>query len=158
MEKVSGQSAVAWSQMFECDWPNGMALKIVGAPMANGDYVTSFTDVSELKSTARALAQANDLLEQRVAARTSELTAVNEALAIAKASAEKVTKSQARFVAAASHDLLQPLHAARLFLGTASEDLTDREEARELVAKADLSIDAADRLLRALLNLSRLEG
>ncbi|MEI9963430.1 MAG: PAS-domain containing protein [Caulobacteraceae bacterium] len=145
------------AQMRERDWPNGLTLKIVGAPIANGDYVISFTDVSELKSAARALAQANDQLEQRVAARTSELTAANAELAEAKAQAERMTNSQARFVAAASHDLLQPLHAARLFLGAANEDLAAWPEIRDLLAKADLSIDAADRMLRALLNLSRLE-
>ncbi len=90
--------------------------------------------------------------------RTSELTQANAALAEAKGQAERVTNAQERFVAAASHDLLQPLHAARLFLGAANQDADTGEETRGLVAKADISIESADRLLRALLNLSRLEA
>ena len=143
-------------QMFERDWANGLTLRVTGVPLATGEYVTSFTDVSELRNAARELAQSNELLEQRVSLRTSELTAANAALAEAKGQAERVTNAQARFVAAASHDLLQPLHAARLFLGAASQDDAS-DETRGLVAKADISIESADRLLRALLNLSRLE-
>jgi len=144
-------------QMFERDWANGLTLRVTGVPLATGEYVTSFTDVSELRHAARELAQSNELLEQRVSLRTSELTEANAALAEAKGQAERVTNAQARFVAAASHDLLQPLHAARLFLGAASQDDDSSDETRDLVAKADISIESADRLLRALLNLSRLE-
>ncbi len=144
-------------QMFERDWANGLTLRVTGVPLNTGEYVTSFTDVTELRAAARELAQANELLEQRVLARTRQLTDANAALAAAKGQAERVTNAQARFVAAASHDLLQPLHAARLFLGAASQDFSGGEETRGLVAKADISIESADRLLRALLNLSRLE-
>jgi len=144
-------------QNFERDWTPNLTLKVVGQPLSTGEYVTSFTDVTELRATARALREANEELEDRVRARTGELTAANEALAAANALAEKATNSQARFVAAASHDLLQPLNAARLFIGAVAEDSAARSPGRELLRKADLSIDAADRLLRALLNLSRLE-
>jgi Na+/proline symporter/nitrogen-specific signal transduction histidine kinase len=145
-------------QTFERDWANGLTLRVTGVPIGSGEYVTSFTDVTELRATARELAQSNELLEQRVSLRTLELTQANAALAEAKGQAERVTNAQARFVAAASHDLLQPLHAARLFLGAAGQDLSTGNETRDLVCKADISIEAADRLLRALLNLSRLEG
>lgn len=145
-------------QMFERDWANGLTLRVTGVPLSTGEYVTSFTDVTELRAAARALAQSNELLEQRVLARTHQLTEANAALADAKGQAERVTNAQARFVAAASHDLLQPLHAARLFLGAANQDFSGGEETRDLVVKADISIESADRLLRALLNLSRLEG
>jgi Na+/proline symporter/signal transduction histidine kinase/CheY-like chemotaxis protein len=144
-------------QMFERDWENGLTLKVSGAPLSSGEYVTSFTDVTELRNAARALAQSNERLEQRVQERTSELTEAVDELALAKGQAERATRSQARFVAAASHDLLQPLHAARLFLGAAAEDLPPDAQVRDLVAKADVSIEAADKLLKALLNLSRLE-
>lgn len=144
-------------QNFERDFSNGLTLRVVGGPLSGGEYVTSFTDVTELRGSARALALANESLEQRVASRTAELTAANAELTAAKGLAERATNSQARFVAAASHDLLQPLHAARLFLGAAAEDLPGKQATRDLVVKADVSIEAADRLLRALLNLSRLE-
>jgi nitrogen-specific signal transduction histidine kinase/CheY-like chemotaxis protein len=99
------------------------------------------------------------LLEISVAQRTAELTQANTELVTAKSVAERATNSQARFLAAASHDLLQPLQAARLFIGALQDDLPHAEPRhRELMRNADVSIDSANRLLRALLNLSRLEA
>jgi signal transduction histidine kinase/Na+/proline symporter/CheY-like chemotaxis protein len=140
--------------------PDGSVLKIIGSPMPGGRYVTSFTDVTELRQSARALEQANEKLEERVAARTHELTDANAALKDAKARAERVSNSQAKFLAAVSHDLLQPLNAARLFMGALREEGAKiaSHSAVELATNADLAVDTANRLLRALLNLSRLEA
>ena len=137
---------------------DGTVLKVLGSPMPDGRYVTSFTDVTELRRSASALQHANELLEERVKARTQELTVANSALAEAKVRAERSTTLQADFLAAASHDLLQPLQAARLFIGTVlAEHPTEKYGTSELLRHADLSIESADRLMRALLNLSRLE-
>jgi len=139
--------------------PDGTVLKVVASPMSGGRYVTSFTDVTELRHAAVALSEANEALEDRVARRTQELTQAMTALSAAKALAEQATSSQTRFLAAASHDVLQPLQAARLFIGSLGEELGGKQSAaaQELLSSADLSIEAANRLLRALLNLSRLE-
>lgn len=137
-------------QLFERKWPNGMVIRVVGRPLASGEYVTSFTDITEVRAASRALAQINEELEERVQERTKELAEAN-------ALAERVMTAQNRFVAAASHDLLQPLHATRLYLGAARDGLSDNERIRQLLLHADLSIEAADRLLKALLNLSRIE-
>lgn len=144
-------------QMFERVWPNGMIIRVVGRPLASGEYVTSFSDVTAMKAASHTLAQINEELEARVLERTRELTRANTALAEAKALADRVVTAQNRFVAAASHDLLQPMHAARLYLGAAQESLDDQDRIRQLMIHADLSIEAADRLLKALLNLSRIE-
>ncbi len=137
---------------------DGSVLKVLGSPMPGGRYVTSFTDVTELRRSASALQHANERLEERVEIRTRELTAANVALADAKIRAERATNAQARFIAAASHDLLQPLQAARLFIGTVIADHpADEMGTNELLRHADDSIESADRLMRALLNLSRLE-
>ena len=56
-----------------------------------------------------------DVLEQRVAERTQELVRVNEALEKANAAAEEANIGKTRFIAAAGHDILQPLNAARLY-------------------------------------------
>ena len=143
--------------VIERRWRDGRVLKITGTPLASGEYLTSIADITDAVMAARALTDMNEALEARVQTRTRELTQVNQALAQATDRAEKVTRSQRRFVAAASHDLLQPLHAARLFLGSAMNDLPADAPERDLIAKSDLSIEAADRLLRALMNLSRLE-
>jgi len=130
--------------------PTGRILKSTGAPMADGGYVTSYTDITELRRAAQALEEANERLEARVADRT-------ERLAEAKQAAEDATASKTRFLAAASHDLLQPLHAARLFIA-AMKDEAGESRSRVLAENADRSIESAHGLLRALLNLARLEA
>jgi len=130
---------------FERLRPDGRVIRSVGAPMPGGGYVTTYTDVTEDK-------RREALLEERVEARTREL-------AEAMAQAEAATASKTRFLAAASHDLLQPLNAARLFVAALAEELQGpNPAARRLARDADRSIVAADRLLRALLNLSKLEA
>ncbi len=144
---------------FERERRDGSVLRCVGAAMPGGGYVTTFTDITEhrrredgLAAGARALEEANQSLERRVEARTMDLRA-----AIAEAEAANVSKS--RFLAAASHDLLQPLHAARLFVAALAEEQGDNvADARRLANQADRSIAAADGLLRALLNLAKLEA
>ncbi|MGV9009925.1 hybrid sensor histidine kinase/response regulator [Brevundimonas sp.] len=138
--------------VYERIQPNGRVLRSTGTPMAGGGYVTSYTDITELRRAAEALEEANERLEARVADRT-------ERLAEAKRMAEEATASKTRFLAAASHDLLQPLHAARLFIAALKEEpgLTDAGP-HALADNADRSIESAHRLLKALLNLSRLEA
>jgi Na+/proline symporter/signal transduction histidine kinase len=132
--------------------PGGRILKSTGVPMSGGGYVTSYTDITELRRAAEALEEANEKLEARVADRT-------ERLVEAKQAAEDATASKTRFLAAASHDLLQPLHAARLFIAALKEGPGAHDpDTRNLVENADRSIESAHGLLKALLNLSRLEA
>jgi signal transduction histidine kinase len=56
----------------------------------------------------------------------------------------------------ASHDLLQPLHAARLFSAALGRDLSG--SAREVLGKLDRSIQSAEALLRSLLDISKLDA
>jgi len=134
---------------FERDRDDGKVLKTVGGPMPDGGYVMCFTDVTAEKRAQRALEDANEQLEVRVEDRTRELRAARQA-------AEDATRDKTRFLAAASHDLLQPLHAARLFC--AALDGGVDAAAQPLVANIDRSIGAADRLLRALLDISKLDA
>jgi Na+/proline symporter/signal transduction histidine kinase len=140
----------------EHEWPDGRILRIVGRGLSTGEYVTSFSDVTEARLAARTLARLNEELEDRVGTRTRQLTDTNAALEQAKELAERVMAAQDRFIGAASHDLMQPMHAARLYLGAALGTGTSGK-VRQLVVSADHSIEAADRLLKALLNLSRVE-
>lgn len=143
--------------VFERKWSTGKTLQVFGLPMSDGRYVTSFTDVTSVQNVVADLRQANQRLEERVRLRTAELTQANEALKRSTLQAERARASQARFLAAASHDLLQPLHAARLFLGALQEQARGSAGISELANNADVSIETANRLLNALLNLSRLE-
>ncbi|WP_112999755.1 hybrid sensor histidine kinase/response regulator [Brevundimonas diminuta] len=136
----------------EREQPDGRILRSSGAPIPGGGYATSYTDITALRRAARELEEANERLEARVADRT-------ERLEEARRQAEDATASKTRFLAAASHDLLQPLHAARLFIAALREDADlAGSPARGLATNADRAIDSAHRLLTALLNLSKLEA
>jgi signal transduction histidine kinase len=118
----------------------------------------------DLQGSEFALFERATLLEAEVRKRTaqleqalSELQLSNRALAAAKAEAEAATHSKTRFLAAASHDLLQPLNAARLFLSALGETELPEEAAR-LVESTDIAFDSVERLLSALLDISKLDA
>ena len=83
--------------------------------MPQGGIVTTYSDITDRVAAATALARANETLERRVRERTAELLDVNAALAVAKTKADEANLDKTRFLAAASHDILQPLNAARLY-------------------------------------------
>ena len=107
-------------------------------------------DVTEQRHAARAL-------ERRVAERTAELSQVNAELREAKGSAEDANLSKTRFLAAASHDLLQPLNAARLFV-TALAERRLASESRALVDRIESALLSVEDLLEALLEISILDA
>ena len=100
--------------------------------------------------------RANETLEQRVRERTEELTRLNDALSRAKAEADEANISKTRFLAAASHDILQPLNAARLYATSLVERDRDAGDA-SLAENIDASLDAVEEILTALLDISRLD-
>ncbi len=140
-------------------FPNGRVIELIGNPMPGGGFVMSFTDITEFREAERALKDANEGLEQRVSARTQELSQLNQALIEAKRVAEAANQSKTRFLAAVSHDLMQPLNAARLFSAAlAHQDDALPSDARELVRHLDSSLRSAEDLISDLLDISRLEN
>jgi len=123
---------------------DGRVLRIVGAPTPGGGYTTSYTDITLDR-------RAEQALEDKVAERTRQLSAANALLA-------EATKSKTRFLAAASHDLIQPLNAARLFASALGEEVAGTPTLERLVADLDGSIVSADRLIRVLLEISKLDS
>jgi Na+/proline symporter/signal transduction histidine kinase/CheY-like chemotaxis protein len=121
------------------------------------DVVITFSDITQSVEAAEALERANATLERRVRERTEELTRLNSALARAKGDAEEANLSKTRFLAAAGHDLLQPLNAARLYVTSLVERQIGGEDAR-LVGNIDGSLDQIEQLLGALLDISRLDA
>ena len=93
-----------------------MVIEVRANRMPDGGIVTTFTDITPSVEAAEALERANETLERRVRERTGELTRLNAELARAKAEADDANISKTRFLAAASHDILQPLNAARLYV------------------------------------------
>jgi signal transduction histidine kinase len=140
-------------------FPNGRVIELIGNPMPGGGFVMSFTDITPFREAEQALTEANESLEQRVTARTHELSQLNVALTEAKGNAEAANQSKTRFLAAVSHDLMQPLNAARLFSAALSHQGDDLScETQKLVAHLDSSLRSAEDLISDLLDISRLEN
>jgi Na+/proline symporter/signal transduction histidine kinase len=122
---------------------NGQVIEMRGQPLPGGGYVTSFSDITDYKRAERALREINETLEQRVELRTRE--------------AEAAQQSKTRFLAAVSHDVLQPLNAARLF-ASALRETEDGDERSRLAERVDTALRAAEDLLDGLLDVSRLDA
>ncbi|PZR00933.1 MAG: hybrid sensor histidine kinase/response regulator [Cereibacter sphaeroides] len=135
---------------FEVRRGEGLILAVFAQAMPDGGFVMSFTDVTAEREAITALSGANETLEARVMARTLEL---EDALA----TAERANASRSRFVAAASHDLLQPLSAAKLFLSSVGDDSLEGR-AREALDKAQNALASVEDILAALLDISKLES
>ncbi|MEA9976944.1 MULTISPECIES: PAS domain-containing hybrid sensor histidine kinase/response regulator [unclassified Pseudomonas] len=140
-------------------FPSGRVIELIGNPMPGGGFVMSFTDITAFRDAEHALKAANESLEQRVAERTHELSQLNVALTEAKGTAETANQSKTRFLAAVSHDLMQPLNAARLFSAALShQDEGISEDAQQLIQHMDTSLRSAEDLISDLLDMSRLEN
>ncbi|MAL98876.1 MAG: histidine kinase [Alteromonadaceae bacterium] len=136
---------------------DGTVILMEGNPLPGGGYVTTFQDISAARRTEQALKETNTYLEQRVKERTEELQELNGELLKAKSVAEKANQSKTRFLAAASHDLLQPLNAARLFT-SALVGQPQAESSKELVEHIDRSLEAAEEIISTLLDISKLDA
>ena len=143
---------------------DGMSLDMRVHSLPDGGFIVSIMDITAETETAA-------LLERRVRERTAELTEANRllqkhaaeqtkieaALRQAKEVAEAAHTSKTRFLAAASHDLLQPINAAKLYLSTLTETV-EQAEAKEVVNRLNRSFNSIETLLQALLDISRLDS
>jgi Na+/proline symporter/signal transduction histidine kinase len=144
-------------EMFQEQFDGGRRiLEIRTSVMPQGGIVTTYSDITERVAASEALARANETLERRVKERTAELTEVNEALAVAKREADQANLDKTRFLAAASHDILQPLNAARLY-ATSLVERTNSSEAATFAGNIDASLEAVEEILGVLIEISRLD-
>ncbi|MBP1842084.1 Na+/proline symporter/signal transduction histidine kinase [Rhizobium petrolearium] len=135
----------------------GRIIEVRSNAMPDKGIVATFTDISERVAADRALKQANETLEQRVGERTAELMRVNHELAEARASAEEANIGKTRFFAAAGHDILQPLNAARLYSSALVERLGASDSNGVLVHNIDSALESVESILGAVLDISRLD-
>ncbi|MBZ9567318.1 NahK/ErcS family hybrid sensor histidine kinase/response regulator [Modicisalibacter tunisiensis] len=134
-------------------------------------FFALYQDITERRLAEIALKETNENLEERVRERTQALSEANaalrqenrvraeaeQALRQAKQVAEDANASKTRFLAAASHDLLQPLNAARLFTSALSQESLD-DDHRRTIGHIDNSLQAAEELLGTLLDISKLDA
>ncbi|PDT18464.1 hybrid sensor histidine kinase/response regulator [Rhizobium sp. J15] len=124
--------------------------------MPDKGIVATFTDITQRVNADQALKQANETLEQRVAERTAELTRVNRELAEARAAADEANIGKTRFFAAAGHDILQPLNAARLYSSALVERMAQSDNS-PIVRNIDSALESVETILGAVLDISRLD-
>ncbi len=126
--------------------------------------------LDELEEERTRYKKLNEELEQRVAERTSELVTLNEQLRqeilereqieqqlkLAKEAAEEANRNKDKYFAAASHDLLQPMNAARLLVAALRERALANDDAH-LVERVHLALENAEDLITDLLDISKLD-
>jgi Na+/proline symporter/CheY-like chemotaxis protein/anti-sigma regulatory factor (Ser/Thr protein kinase) len=156
----AGATGVAWPFTYQRRRRDGRVIEVIFDRMPEGGYIATYTDVTERFEAAEALRDAKERLELRVVERT-------KALELAKADAEQANASKTRFLAAASHDLLQPLHASRLFIAALVSNMNKETDAapsaearqRQLdhAANADAALRSTEHLIESLLDISSLD-
>ena len=135
---------------FERIRKDGCVIQMRGNPIEGGGFVTTFADITAFRENEA-------VLEARVSDRTHQLANALTEQQLAREQADRANTSKSRFIAAASHDLLQPMHAARLF-STALEQSVQSEEDRQTLQQLDRALYGAESMLSALLDIARLEG
>lgn len=147
---------VVTSETYHERLSSGTVLEVRTASMPDGGIVTTFTDITESVESKEALAKSNETLERRVNERTEELTQLNQELVRARAEAEQANLGKTRFLAAASHDILQPLNAARLYT-TGLVERDETENSNSIARNIDASLESVEEILGTLLDISRLD-
>jgi len=137
---------------------NGQTIRIEGNPLPGGGFVMMFSDITAYRQAEQILKEANLDLETRVYERTLTLAKTNEALAKAHDKAEQANITKSQYLKACSHDLMQPLEAARLFTSALSAQSNLTTEQQRQVDNIDRSLKAANHLLADLSEIARLES
>jgi len=135
---------------FEVKRGERTILSVFGQEMPDQGFLLSFSDVTASREAGRTLAEMNESLEHRVRERTLEL---DQALAEAK----RANASKSRFVAAASHDLAQPLSAAKLYIASLADGGCPQHVA-DVVKKAETALKSVEQIIEALLDISKFDS
>lgn len=145
--------------------PNGKIIHIEGNPIPGGGFVMIFSDITTYRHTEKYLKEENDDLESRVHERTKalekaneELAKTNDALAHARQKAEQAHFKKSQYLRACSHDLLQPLSAARLFSSAISSSSRISGQERKQIKQIDNALEIANNLLLDLNEIAQIES
>ncbi len=147
--------------------PDGTVVDIRGTPLPRGGFVTTYIDITDFRDVHAQLEEAKLELEQKVATGSQTLSETNARLrqenrlrAQVEASLREAHQSKTRFMSATSHDLLQPINAARLFTAALKPKLAQgvAPETRHIVDQIDSSLHRAEQLIAELREISRLDS
>jgi Na+/proline symporter/signal transduction histidine kinase/CheY-like chemotaxis protein len=161
------QLATGHTYRLERRLPNNTVIEIRGTPLDNGGYVTTYTDVSDYDNVLTELEISKQQLEKRVQSRTAELQQVNNSLlrenelrSRVESELKTVNASKSHFMAAASHDLLQPVNAARLFTSSLLQLTKENENTKlkQTVEQLDDALLQSEHLINSLRDISRLRS
>jgi Na+/proline symporter/signal transduction histidine kinase/CheY-like chemotaxis protein len=125
--------------------------------MPDGGIVVTWHDITERILVSEALREANETLEKRVSERTRDLLSANAKLELATRAADRANASKTRFLAAAGHDILQPLNAAKLYSAALGEKIGGGANGK-LVGNIGRSLESVEEILGAILAISRLDS
>lgn len=112
--------------------PDGQVYEIRQAQLGQGGRVLTYTDISDLIKREQTLEKA-------------------------RKDAERANVAKTRFLAAASHDLRQPIHALGLFFAELSDRVYSPDTAL-VIGQVEDSISAINSMLNALLDVSKLDA
>ena len=152
---------------LERTMPNGSVIEILGNPMPHGGFVTTYIDVTDYQEVVAQLEEAKLELEQQVASGSQTLSETNARLrqenrlrAGVEARLRDAHQSKTRFMSATSHDLLQPINAARLFAAALKPQLPQEVDpgVRRIVQQLDASLLRAEQLIAELREVARLDS
>ena len=141
--------------------PLGRVLELRSVRLHNGGLFFTYSDATAQAQSEEELEAENETLELRVRERTEQLVSLNLELARAKAEADDANITKSRFLAAASHDVLQPLSAARLYASSLRERLRQHagpDETLALADNVDHSLGAVEEVMGSLLEISQLDA
>lgn len=127
-----------------------------------GDILNLLT--GNLRATLAERDRTNEQLEARVEQRTRELQReliererAQAELVRAKEEAEAANASKSRFLAAASHDLRQPVHAMRLFVSNLLQQV-ETPKARQTVVNVNACVETLCEMFEMILDVSKLSS
>ena len=117
-----------------------------------------FSDITAYRQAEQVLKAENVDLEAIIQERTQKLAQTNDALALAREKAEQAHIKKSQYLKACSHDLMQPLEAARLFTSALSSQNNLTADQQRQVANIDHSLKVANDLLSDLGEIARIES
>ena len=155
------------SHRLERTLPDGTVIEIRGTPMPHGGFVTTYIDITDYRDVVTQLEEVKMELEARVASGSQTLIETNARLrqenrlrAQVESRLRDAHQSKTRFMSATSHDLLQPISAARLFTAALKPQLADdvNDTTLRVVDQIDSSLQRAEQLIEELREIARLDS